>query len=764
MADSFQPRFVDLVRNYSATQGTENFVLGSAIPGYRGFQAAIQPGESFYYSAIGIDKPAEFEVGRGTMEVDGTISRDPIGGTPTSFTTGNKSIALVAAAEWYEGVQSGSAGASVSAASRDAIAALTDTSRPVLLHEARRAGLFAFDPSDLSAKVAADPAQGIHIAPASDPTGASGAWVRKYAGSVEVGWFGTVADGIVDDTAAIQAAVNWMEAAGGGELRLGSGTFAVSGIVMMLGFDMTLDARGATLVSGDAGAKPAFYAGGDRTRIVGGTWKLTGAHDGTRAFDVEGRDCEFDGLRLVKEPEAGSYHAYVRHLADGFVMRNCRTEGSNGIFCEASRSAFLQNRFKGREAGGDDAIAIKGIQGFTRGVRIIGNEFENLAYFCSIGSEIGVLGADDPTYSRGVGDVVVAGNRGLACTGIALIKPGVTSIFDYRDGTVENVTISDNVLSDSDGAKFSRGIAITPARGARVRNVRGRGNIIRARAASQSGRLVGAVDFYIPSLGEGSAKASISDVDLQVLFDDPFDGASNDVSRPGFPVTGIVFAELADPALGEMSNIRLDVRGNGCTSSGVSIGSGLDDAFDFRNVVVTNTNRSAQSLGGFFADSRVRVGNAMIGSGSAFPYNLGSNGEIVSQVSNAFFFEQVIAGSDGTRRPWAAPRRCLVTKIELLSSLVINQSADDSNYTQFEIRNSSGTGNIFHTVSSKLTGGQAFPADTYNVLLLARSMTSDFSRGECFFAQDGVLGVTKNDFGSGRTVQNAYLRIHWTPY
>ena len=64
MADPFQPRFVDLVRNFTSTQGTGNFVLGPAVNGYTSFGSALQPGDSFYYSAIGVDKPNEREVGR----------------------------------------------------------------------------------------------------------------------------------------------------------------------------------------------------------------------------------------------------------------------------------------------------------------------------------------------------------------------------------------------------------------------------------------------------------------------------------------------------------------------------------------------------------------------------------------------------------------------------------------------------------------------------------------------------------------------------
>src|SRR5438270_12888466 len=112
MADPFQPKFVDLVRNTTTTQGTGNFVLGPAASGFTSFTAALQPGDSFYYSAIGIDKPAEREVGRGTLQANGSITRSPIDGPLMNFSSGTKTIALIAAAEWYGAAQQLVAGAS----------------------------------------------------------------------------------------------------------------------------------------------------------------------------------------------------------------------------------------------------------------------------------------------------------------------------------------------------------------------------------------------------------------------------------------------------------------------------------------------------------------------------------------------------------------------------------------------------------------------------------------------------------------------------
>ena len=69
--------------------------------GFTSFTAALQVGDSFYYSAIGVDKPAEREVGRGTLLSGGSISRNPISGKPTNFSCGTKTVALIAAAFVY---------------------------------------------------------------------------------------------------------------------------------------------------------------------------------------------------------------------------------------------------------------------------------------------------------------------------------------------------------------------------------------------------------------------------------------------------------------------------------------------------------------------------------------------------------------------------------------------------------------------------------------------------------------------------------------
>jgi hypothetical protein len=246
MAD-FEPKFVDLVRNTTMTVGTGDFTLGAAVAGYTSIAAACQVGDSFYYSAIGVGKPAEREVGRGTLLADGIVSRDPVNGVKTDFTAGIKSIALIAAAEWFDTAQElvasvtpagralvasadtaaarntlGLGTAALEAVSRFPIAvadraalAVFSASSTAFLREAGREGTFVWDSSNLSAKVTSDSLQGVYVAPVSDATGASGAWVRKFSGALNVKWFGAVGNGATDDYPAIQGALNLLRYTGG---------------------------------------------------------------------------------------------------------------------------------------------------------------------------------------------------------------------------------------------------------------------------------------------------------------------------------------------------------------------------------------------------------------------------------------------------------------------------------------------------------------------------------------------------------------------
>ena len=165
----FTPKFADLVRNVASVSGTGPATLGQAVSGFSSLAAAVSSGEQFYYCIQGVDKPQEREVGRGTMQGDGRIARQAIGGTPTNFSSGTKTIALVAPAEWFAKAD----GALASAASRDELAGKDGALGRAMLAEGGRAGIFLFDPANLSGQVAADPRQGLFVAPAPAPSWAA---------------------------------------------------------------------------------------------------------------------------------------------------------------------------------------------------------------------------------------------------------------------------------------------------------------------------------------------------------------------------------------------------------------------------------------------------------------------------------------------------------------------------------------------------------------------------------------------------------------
>ena len=81
------------------------------------------------------------------------------------------------------------------------------TTNIVYCYEAWKHGVFLWSGADLSAQVALDPLQGIYVPPASDATGASGAWVRQAEKVLHPEFWAS--SGSTDDTAALRDALYW---------------------------------------------------------------------------------------------------------------------------------------------------------------------------------------------------------------------------------------------------------------------------------------------------------------------------------------------------------------------------------------------------------------------------------------------------------------------------------------------------------------------------------------------------------------------------
>jgi hypothetical protein len=81
------------------------------------------------------------------------------------------------------------------------------TNQAIYLTESGREGVFIFDSSNRSAEVSADTVQGLYVAPANNPTGAAGAWVRRFSGPVNIQWFGPDPAGVAISSGAFLSAI-----------------------------------------------------------------------------------------------------------------------------------------------------------------------------------------------------------------------------------------------------------------------------------------------------------------------------------------------------------------------------------------------------------------------------------------------------------------------------------------------------------------------------------------------------------------------------
>jgi hypothetical protein len=152
------------------------------------------------------------------------------------------------------------------------------------------------------------------------PTGGDGstAWVRDYEGEIYATWFGVVADGITNDSAALQAAIDAMSTLGGGSINC-------HGLTMLIGTNIAMKA-GVSIV-GDM-----LHPYGWKGDSVWGTKFIVTASVGF-SF-VAG--CGIEGVAIIKSgvtyPETqAQVAAWTGTAIDGSgagsVVRNCMIAG-----------------------------------------------------------------------------------------------------------------------------------------------------------------------------------------------------------------------------------------------------------------------------------------------------------------------------------------------------------------------------------------------------------------------------------------------------
>lgn len=565
--------------------------------------------------------------------------------------------------------------------------------------------------------------------------------------------------------AQIQAAIDTAEALGGGVIFIPPGTYDCGSTNLNItGANVTLWMYGATLLN----TRIVISATATDTAVLGGTVLDNTGGGSTYLADISGTRFLIQDVTFRKLPVIGGYMFYIRKESSFGVFRGYRTFGSNGIFVQGHDHTFLGYEMECRGVdpatpGSDDCFAIKAAATDistpveTYNIVIGPGTVRGFTNIVGIGSEIGLSGADDPTYSNSVRNVTVTGVTAYRCGYVAYIKPGALPA-DYRYGLVEAVAISNCTLIDPTGNNFQSGIMITAGRGAIVRDVNVTNVVVRARGLGTSVTHNG---IYIRGANQG-ASATIEDIEIaNCAFYDNFDGVDNSGSAPGQPFNAIIAIERLSSSNDTIRRVRIrGVKGRGTKNMAVNAenfpqGPIVIEDCSFEQIGVNPLSGTYRAIMGvtsatdFAFINNVIVEAATQRPGGQTTFSAKTNLETVNIGSAA-------AGT-GYRAPvWIAPANSWIWKIELVNDLAITQS--DIDYSTFTLRNMSTASDIV-SVTTKTTGGLAFAADTPTSL----SATA-FDSAAGYLPRGSVLRFEKADSGTGQPMDRMYAVIYYMPY
>lgn len=205
------------------------------------------------------------------------------------------------------------------------------------LAEGNRAGSFIFTSGNFTALVAADTAQGIYVAPSSDPTGASGAWVRQFYYATSPLWFGFVLGNASGANAAANNAAWLAYVATLGALRVNATTTAggVPAIELPLGlieFSQPLDFNfGQVHIFGKGGngvvaATILKFYGCTGVRVQSSNTSGASTKDGV--LHMSGTKSVFENFAIIGDYVSGAeaenygFHGRATFVANNVTVQN----------------------------------------------------------------------------------------------------------------------------------------------------------------------------------------------------------------------------------------------------------------------------------------------------------------------------------------------------------------------------------------------------------------------------------------------------------
>jgi hypothetical protein len=223
--------------------------------------------------------------------------------------------------------------------------------------------------------------------------------------------------------------------------------------------------------------------------------------------------------------------------------------------------------------------------------RISGFRAKGFAALLSIGSEVGTADRDDPKRTLFVRGVTMENCSALACSSLVYIKPGGVELYDYRDGLVEDVLISNSRIEDPAGLKFRNGVYVNPGRGATVRRLTIRNLTVRARGRSPAVRNIAPVYLYVLGTQNGVSRGgSIEDVVIEGLRSiDPYGGVARSASTPGEPIHSAIVIEKLNRSVGHVGRVDVDgAQVDGSSRMAVHVGPNVEGPIRVSNSAFRN--------------------------------------------------------------------------------------------------------------------------------------------------------------------------------
>lgn len=335
-------------------------------------------------------------------------------------------------------------------------------------------GWFTWDPSDLSTEVAADTQAGIYVAPNSDLTGASGAWVRvRDSEDFNVRWFGADSTGATDATAAINAAIVALNAAGRGTLHLPRGTYAVSTAITppTVPFVVKGDGIGVTVIdwantahcfdTGIQAAGSQEFASFENFSVVGKWAELLPTLGTTTPFRIYGvDDITFHRVSI----QNCAWFGYTLRACSRVLVSECEVfeVARDGISCDSCVQVQVSDcRIDHCD---DDAIVVHLAENSTAGFKsaavITGNRITDSQGIVCLGARRFVIEDNQLERIRLRGIRVGPGIDGYIATSYSGVISGNVITDVYNRNTIDGLSNAADYITIGSDPEVGTGVAV----------------------------------------------------------------------------------------------------------------------------------------------------------------------------------------------------------------------------------------------------------------------------------------------------------------